>query len=63
MTGSFGIGSLATGLYLTFAGSEALQGVLPSTGLLAPVGALLPGLLLLIGTALLGAALIRLQNA
>ncbi len=62
MTGTLGLGSVLAGTYLWFnAGNTlpALTGSLGSLGFCAPA---IPGLLMLLGTALLGFALIRMQD-
>lgn len=60
--GSFGLGSVFAGTCLWFNADSivpALSGSLGSLGYCAPA---LPGVLMLLGTALLGVALIRMQD-
>ncbi len=62
MSGIFGLGSMAAGTCLWFNAESvlpALSGSLGSLGYCAPA---VPGLLMLLGTALLGVALIRMQG-
>jgi len=63
MTVTFGTGSWLAGAYLLWDGNGALAALVPRLGDLAPMGPALPGMLMLIGTAVIGFALIRLQNA
>lgn len=63
MTGALGLGSFFTGTFLWFSADRvvpALTGGMGSLGHCAPA---VPGLLILIGTALLGVALIRMQES
>jgi hypothetical protein len=62
MTGSFGTGSMAMGAYLMWEPNGMLERLVSKLGVLAPVGPALPGLLMLLGTAVLGFALIRMQK-
>ena len=59
MIGTLGIGGLAVGAILWARAEGPLEANLGHLGLIAPA---VPGLLILMGTALLGFALIRMQK-
>ena len=63
MTASVGAGAWIAGAYLWWDADGALAALMPRLGDFAPLGPALPGLLMLIGTAVIGFGLIRLQNA
>lgn len=62
MTGSFGASTIAAGAYLWWESDGLLLKLVGLLGKFGPVGVALPGLLMLLGTALLGFALIRMQK-
>ena len=62
MTGTFGAGTIVAGAYLWWESDGVLITLASAFGTFAPAGAALPGLLMLIGTAVLGFALIRMQK-
>ena len=62
MTGTFGAGTMAAGGYLWWQSDGVLLKLAGVVGGFGPVAAALPGILMLLGTASLGFALIRLQK-
>jgi len=62
MAGSFGAASIAAGAYLSWDADGALLLLTKGLGHFAPFGAAIPGVLVLLGTAILGVALIRHQK-
>ena len=62
MTGSFGAGTMVAGAYLWWESDRLLLKLVGLLGSFEPIGVALPGLLLLLGTATLGFALIRMQK-
>lgn len=63
MTGTLGLGSFLTGTCLWFSADSVVPALTGSMGSLGYCAAAVPGLLMLIGTALLGFALIRMQDS
>jgi hypothetical protein len=62
MTGTLGVGSMLAGTVLLFGAEHWLPALAVKMGSLGDYTAALPGLLVLLGTALLGFALIRMQD-